>query len=311
MKLVEQYVYAVGQKLSYKNRDDVKKELESLILDEIEAQYGESPNEKQIEQVILGFGDPKEVAKRYTGNSEVIGSKFYDLYFMIMKIIGLAMVIAFTTIFVIKLFAENLSGSELFYEIIDIPLNAYSGFISGIGFLTLIFIFITKFARDKMADIDDNWSIEELKEITIEPKATSKVEAAISIFFSIILLVLINVYPEIISVAEESFLKGIPLGHRINIERFNVYVYFLSAMYVVDILYNLLSIREEIKTKALKLFNIGITLFTVIIFIFMLNDPSLYLNDIGFVGFKVIFAIILVVSSIELIADSIKLFRKS
>ena len=125
------------------------------------------------------------------------------------------------------------------------------------------------------------------------------------------MLVLINVYPEIISVAEESFTQGIPIGHRINIERFNFYVYFLSATYILDILYNLLSIREEIETKGLKLFNIGVTLFTVILFVIMLNDPSLYLNDIGFVGFKVIFAIIFVVSSIELIGDTIKFFRKS
>ena len=57
MKLVEKYVHAVGQKLPLKGREDTKKELKSLILDEIEEKYGDNPKEEDI----------KKARERYAG----------------------------------------------------------------------------------------------------------------------------------------------------------------------------------------------------------------------------------------------------
>lgn len=52
MKLLEQYIYAIGKKLPYKSRNEIKMELKSAFLDELEAKYGKT-HPKQISNPLL------------------------------------------------------------------------------------------------------------------------------------------------------------------------------------------------------------------------------------------------------------------
>ena len=85
MKDLDKYIYAIGQKLPIKGREETKKELKSLILDEIEAKYGENPTEDDILAFIQDFGAPVKVAKKYSDSKGVISDGLTDLYFLILN----------------------------------------------------------------------------------------------------------------------------------------------------------------------------------------------------------------------------------
>lgn len=318
MEMIEKYIYAIGQKLPLKSRNEIKKELTSLLLDDIEDKFGENPTDEQITMAITEFGTPGKVAKQYSGVNYVIEKGFTDIYFMILKIMVGAMSIAFFTIFVVDLFTTNLSGIEIFKEFIKFPINAIQASISGIGVLTLIFILISKLMKDKEIDLEDDWTVKELEGITITDEVESKIESIIAIILIPIFIAFINIYPEVIVVLENTFEKsGLTLGNRINMDVFRNYIYIFSGLGLLQVVYHIILLRKGIKSKGLYLFEACSALFDTVFVITILKTGTLFiyngLNNGIFtkstIGFKLIMLISLVTGITELISIFIKYIK--
>ena len=310
MKIIDQYIYAIGQKLPMRGREDVKKELKSLLLDEIESKYGDSPTNDQLSEAISTFGTPGTIAKRYSGDRLVIGYGFTDLYFMIFKILIFAMTVAFFTIFMVTLFTENLTGMAILKGLGQWVLNVFNTSLSGIGMLTIIFVIITRFVKESQVDLEDNWTPKELKGIPLGEEIESKIESFVSIFFILAFIIFINFFPHLISSAENSFEKsGILLASKIDLDRFTVYAILMTLVWIAELVYHLLILKIAIKTKALKLFNLVTNLCSIIILLFMVTDKNLFIRNpestlSGLLCFKGIFMIILAISTIEVLVET-------
>ena len=87
MELLDRYIYDVGRRLPAKQREDIEKELKSLLLDALEARTGGAePTEADMAAVLKEFGSPEEVAARYAGERYVIGPRLYPTYRMVLGI---------------------------------------------------------------------------------------------------------------------------------------------------------------------------------------------------------------------------------
>jgi len=317
MKIIDQYIYAIGQKLPMRGREDVKQELKSLLLDDIEAKYGENPTENQLNEAVTAFGSPGKVAKKYSGDRLVIGSGFTDLYFMIFKILIFAMTITSFTIFMIALFTENLTGMAIVKELGKMVLNIYDMSLGGIAVMTIVFIIITRFMKESKVDLEDDWTPKELKGIPLGEEVESKIESFISIFFIMIFIVIINFFPRLINLAESSFEKsGILLASKVNLEQFSLYAILMTIVWIAELVYHLLILKYAVKTKALKVYNTILNLCSMIILIFMVTDSNLFVKNpestlSPLLGFQGIFTLILVISSIEFLVESGKWAYKS
>ncbi len=315
MKIIDQYIYAIGQKLPMKGREEIKKELKSLLLDDIEAKYGENPSEKDLDDAICAFGSPGKIAKKYSSEKLVIGSGYTDLYFMIIKIMALAMTITFTTIFIVTLFTENLTGTAVLKSIVENLQAIINTSISGIGTVTIIFFIITRFAKEGVVDLEDDWTTKKLENILIEKQVESKIESVISIIFSALFIIFINFFPQLMTLAESSFEKsGILLGNTVNLELFHIYAIIFTIIELSEIVYHFLLLKIAIKTRVLTIMYNTISILTIILLIIMVSDPRLFVQAIGnttpaLIGFKAVFLIILVVSSIEMIVTIGKFVR--
>jgi len=280
MEIIDKYIYAIGQKLPLKGREEIKQELKSLILDEIEEKYGTDPTPESINQAISDFGTPGRVAKKYIGTPQVISSGFTDLYFMILKIIVGSIGISFFTIFIVNLFTTNPKGIEIFRLFIKFPINTIQASISGIGFLTVIFIIITKFLKDKEVDLEEDWSVKELESITLSKETESKVESIIAIILIPIFITLINLYPDFIQLLENQFLKsGLSLGNRINMDVFSGYIYIFSALGLLQVYYHFKLLKKEIKTKSLYILDFVTSLSETIFMIIILSSDKLFIYN--------------------------------
>jgi|GEM_PF-1587956 len=317
MKIIDQYIYAIGQKLPMRGREDVKKELKSLLLDDIDAKYGENPTEDQLNEAIKVFGAPGKVARKYSGDRLVIGSGFTDLYFLIFKILIFAMSVAFFTVFMVQLFADNLAGMAIVRELGNMVMNIYNASLSGIAVVTIIFIIITRFVKESKVDLEDDWTPKELKSIPLGQEVESKIESFVSIFFIMIFIVIINFFPQLINFAETSFEKsGILLASKVNLEHFALYAILMTVVWIAELVYHILILKFAVKTMALKVYNAILNLCSMIILIFMVTDSNLFVKNpestiSPLLGFQGIFTLILVISAIEFLVETGKWAYKS
>lgn len=319
MKLIDKYIYAIGEKLPLKSRNEIKIELKSLLLDDIEAKYGKNPTVDQVTKAITDFGTPYSVAKRYSDDSPVISAGLSDIYFLILKIIVGAMSISFLTIFLVSLVTEGLKGSEVLKALLQLPLNIIEASVTGIGFLTLIFIALSRLFKDKKIDFDDDWNIKELENITIKKEDESKLESILAIVLIPIFLVIINIYPEIVVYLEDLFEKGpFTLGNRVNMEVFRGYIIIFSLLGVMQVIYQILKLKSQVKGRALYLYNIVISIFDIIVAVTILKTGNLFIyigENRGLLstssnGIKILIIIGLIVSISELISKCVNYIKK-
>ncbi|MFP4563826.1 MAG: HAAS signaling domain-containing protein [Spirochaetia bacterium] len=325
-KLIEQYVTAVSYKLPLGRRKDIKDELRSLLMDELEDRFGPDAGVKEAETVIRDFGSPAETAARYRGGGRLIAESLHDIYFTLLKIVLFALSIAFTIIFVLKLVTENPTGTDLLIEILRVPGGIIQGWLSAVGLITLIFIVVTRKFGDKVGEkplLDTSWSIDDIRDIELEQERPSTAGTVISITGGGIFAVLAVAYPEIISLFENLFeVSTIGLGHHINTEMFRRFGFGILALWIGSSVIELMMLRRGEKTEPLKRGEGIINALEAVLFIVMAVTPGLYrsaaertaasgitIQAPDPIGFRLIFLLIALVSLGETIAWVVKRIR--
>ena len=80
-ELIDRYVYAVTRRLPARLRNDIDKELHSLIEDMLEARCGGlMPEDRDVRVILTELGTPSELAMRYMpeGRDHLIGPAYYS-----------------------------------------------------------------------------------------------------------------------------------------------------------------------------------------------------------------------------------------
>ncbi len=202
------------------------------------------------------------------------------------------------------------AGSELAKQILMVPLNAFGAWLSGVGALTLVFIVMSRISR-RTVDLEEDWKVEDLKDVPVGNKMESKAESIFSIAFLLFLIVLMNLYPSIVTLAENAFAKsGLPLGHQIVIEVFRRYVGVLTVFWTAGIVSRVLILQKGEKGIVLEWTEIGLSAAEAVLAGIMLTDRNLYIDAGGWIGFKVIFLIVLVVNLAEIGGGLFRMVRE-
>lgn len=309
MKLIDQYIYAIGRKLPYNSRKEIQKELNSLLMDELESNFGTEPTEADVKTILADYGSPREVANRYRSNNLVIGSGYTDLFFFIIKIIAFAMSISFTVLFILGLFQGELSASSIIIDIAKTLGRIFNGTLSALGWLTVIFIIITRVDNDKFVDLDEDWTPDELKDIQIGPEGESRLGSALTIFFSLFFIIVINAYPQLITLSERSFSLSGFLGHNVNIDVFKQFLIPLSILWFITIVYHGLNLFYGSKSRNLALLDLFVEIAGAILMILLATNTNLYDNYTSLVGYQSIFIIVAILSTVEALGKCFKFIK--
>ena len=93
MELIERYVNDVGRRLPKKQRDEVRRELRSALLDAVEPSEGE-PSEADVVAALTRMGPPETVAASYRpADQYLIGPELYPDF---KRVLGIVMAILLT-----------------------------------------------------------------------------------------------------------------------------------------------------------------------------------------------------------------------
>ncbi len=91
MELIDRYVYEVGRQLPRKNRADIQVELQSTLVDTLEARVQGEPSQEDVVELLKEFGPPQKVAASYWPQGQyLIGPNLYPLFRMVL---GIALIV--------------------------------------------------------------------------------------------------------------------------------------------------------------------------------------------------------------------------
>jgi len=333
MNLIDRYVAEVGKNLPLlKGREDIEKELKSTLEDMLEdrAQSTGRTRDEALEiEVLKEYGSPQKVAQTYNPHPYLIGPKMFPFYLFVLKIV-LAVVISVMLILAgVQAVTDTPFMGADFVKIIGQGLgSALSAAIAAFGNVTLVFVILERVLPDKeISSFDDekDWDPASLAKEP-DPDSVSRFELIMEIVFTFVALAILNLYPQwlgmfFFSEGEQTF---IPLFT----DAFFKFVPWINVTLVAQILLDVYLLRNAAWNNLTRIFNILIEGASLILTIVILRTPNIlgitaesFVNSpfnpeqikvfqsIAALTIPIVFAIIIIIQSIEVAKSAYRLYR--
>ncbi|MDW7655937.1 MAG: hypothetical protein SCM11_02050 [Bacillota bacterium] len=348
MNLMDRYVYAVVRHVPASQKADIEKEIRAMI-DELlqekmkKTQTGQDgtasgregqnePDEQAVRAVLTSLGDPAELARQYHGSSQyVIGPALYETYWLVMRIVLAATGIGLLIATVIQLVTDSqMNGWEAFGSLTG---GLFQGLLSAFGMVTLIFLLINRYGADEISkgikEEKEKWKPDDLPQVPEAKLRIKRSDPIANVIFSLIFLVIINVYPELFGyyqkTGDELMIIGF-LG-----EGFFSALIWINLVIVLGIILEALKIVTGRWTLPLTLSCMVQNSFSLIVSLRVVRDPAFinpefiktintFLSDSGtelsftwqnalVTGITVLIVFGFIVEMITLIAKSVRLLQ--
>lgn len=203
MDLIERYLYDVGRRLPAKQREDIKKELRSLLADALDAQTcGREPTQEDAEAVLKEFGSPEEVAARYNGDQYLIGPRMFPLYktVLFIALCALAFGLALSTALGFALTPGGFDSPLM--RILQFFGSLIACSVGTVGVVTIIFFGIERGIireRGKLGEMAGNWSPEKLPPVPKHKGDWKTADSVVAAIFTVVALIVFNSFPSVIA----------------------------------------------------------------------------------------------------------------
>jgi len=262
MELLERYLYQIEKYLPKEDKKDTIDELKSFILDQLDSKTAMGENkEDELYKIIKETGSPKEVALRYRGDPPLISREMEPIIFMIFKILAYAIPIG---ILVGKTF-EFIDKDEAFkffeyllHLALAIP-SMISAFITGVGFVFIIFILIEKYAKEEIEKEFSHFEPNNLPKILDKKYKVSLFESLFTIIFSVVVLYILNYQTGIIAVYSDGVSQPL-LNENFNqiLILINISLFFTIALETFYIINKKKIFQTKVLEYLQKLFAVAI-----------------------------------------------------
>jgi len=197
LELVTRYVFAVVNRLPAAQRADIEKELHGLIedmLDERVAGEGMEVTTAQVEEVLLELGPPVELAAKYSGGSRfLIGPELFTSYVRVLKVVGLAIVIAMSVLFILDLVNNVTTERDLIPTTLTSSITKYIGTVvevglQGFAWVTVIFGLLEYkgVKANKLMNGKKKWKPSDLAPIPDPKLQIKRLDPIFSIIFTVL-----------------------------------------------------------------------------------------------------------------------------
>lgn len=195
-KMIEKYIYAVTLRCPQDKKDEIKKELESNILDMLSAY----PNytEDDVEAVLHKIGHPIDVAYQYQNKDQhVVDPRFYQDYKIILKLglIFAAMMAIIVGVIVTLSNVDFTDPIQIFTMLLaEIISNMFIFASSAFTIITLIFwAYKLPSFKTKIDDTMNSWKADKLPEVPkIEPTLAMKTRVQLLIEMIIVIILMLT-----------------------------------------------------------------------------------------------------------------------
>ncbi len=267
------YIQEVIKYLPQTLREDIKNELNANIDDQIE-------NENlSLEDVLLDLGHPRLLAYSYLDEKEnVIGPRYKESYYNILKLlIPLVWTIIIVTHLISLLFTGDFNFDDMFSSVTQSTFVVFT-------YVTVSFIIAEKV--NKGENVKDDWSPKDINIKKYSHKTWSRSSSYVGIIFSLIFLVMINRFPELIGINIIGENTNIPF---LDLANFDTFKLWFNIALIISVTRLFLRIFFVEYTKTTSLVSVGLNLISLIIVLSIMFNPNLLnpnlsseLSNLGF-----------------------------
>ena len=191
--LIERYIYAATKRLSRKQRDDVARELRTLVDDMLtERCCGRIPEERDVRVVLTELGTPQELYSRYDEDADkcLIGQPYYSTYKFILKIVLISVVAGMT---IAHGLLAILEPQDFFTTMLGWLNGIWNSLFSAFACVTLLFAWF----QHKGIRMTQSFHFDDLPPVPKRTEEISKWESIAGIVFCILFAVLFLFTPQV------------------------------------------------------------------------------------------------------------------
>ncbi len=291
MNYLDTYLGEIEKRLPSRIAPDVVAELKGLLLEGLEERYGKDPSERELFDFLRSFGSPRQVARRYRGEKPLIAAGLEDLYRFILPVMAAGIALGFSVSWTVGFLSGSPLPAELGSSLLKLALSILSACFSGVGALTLTFILLSRLPLSFGPwSPESEWDPEELKGIIPADQVPSRLECAVTLGFTAVLIGLIPLWPQAAALAEGYARSlGFPLGHSLVIPRFASYIRVMGIVWALEGLYHIMLFRLRRWTVPIRVMETAVKLAAPLLSAIMFLDQGLYESYRGIAGFRFLF----------------------
>jgi hypothetical protein len=317
--IVDRYLAAVSDLLPARLRKDTVTEIHSLIQDALDDRSkveGRAPDEDMMAAVLKEFGSPEKIVAPYLPEKYLIGPRLYPTFILVLKIaLPIIAVLMLVVTWIGVNPAAGMTTSEFFTDLIKSLANTFSVVVQAFGNIVLIFA-ILQWAIPEFKAIpkDKEWDPHSLKAIS-QPDKIKRGELITEIVFTFIALIIFNFYFDRVGIYNN--LDGQWTFIPILTDAFKTYIPWLSLLWVLTILLDVLVLRHGAWQTGTRWFSILVSALNIVIATSLMRNISLlytlegamgYLGAIGILKF-LLNQFLIIALGISIIVSAVKIVQ--
>ena len=322
MSLIERYIQEVGRHLPRKNREDIKAELRSSVVDTMEDRFGPEPTEAETAELLKELGKPRDVAASYHPQGQyLIGPTLYPLFRMIIGIVIAAVLGAQLLAWGISAFVagEAFSVLEMFFSLLNsIPVS--------LGWVVITFMILQRFDAQPHLE-EDPWDPQTLPDLNPD-QDIKRGELIVGLVFSILIMVLVFFFPQWIGFITTPGGKFYP--NPVILENLS----WVKISLITGVIFNIYLLWKGRWGTITRIVNIAVDIFSIFVLGLLIRGHNLWLaarNSGGFLeaveaipdivngnweivgmqAFRMAFVVAMIVTTIEIIVAVYRLFSSN
>ena len=275
MKLIESYVAEVGKHLPRKNRLDIEAELRSTLEDMLEdrSQQAEGMTEEAlVTELLQEYGAPKKVAASYQTHPYLIGPTLFPTYTLVLKIVLGAVTLGLTIATLVSLINAASTSNEIFKALGKLVISLVGALAAAFGNTTLIFAILERVLPASEFEEVETWEVSDLTKAP-DPDQAKTGELITEIAFTIIGLLVLNIYPNLIGLWNLE--NGEWVQYAALSKAFFRYLPWINLSGVLTIALNLYLVRKGTWQEATRWLHIGLQVIGIGIAVGLLRGPAL------------------------------------
>ena len=276
MELIDRYVYEVGRHLPRKNRADIQVELQSTLVDTLEARVQGEPSQEDMVVLLKEFGPPQKVAASYWPQGQyLIGPSLFPLFRMVVGIV----VTVFIIVQLVLLGIAVVFNQEIltFMSVLDIFSEMIGSAFTAFSIVVIVFAVLQRF--DVRPDtVDADWDPRELPQVE-EVDTVSRGGMVAEITFSLVIIAILLFLPDKIGVV-------ISPGMQIILNPvIRNYIPMIILSISLGIALDVILLWRGRWETATRLAKIGTNLFVIYVLAVLISGHNAWLAQQGLEGF--------------------------
>jgi hypothetical protein len=276
MNLIDKYIAEIGKYLPRKSRADIEAEIRSTLEDMLDERTttNDPADEATVLQLLKEYGSPREVAATYKTHQYLIGPRLFPIFEMVLRIV--LAVVAGASLFgpAVSLAQTGLTGPEFVSSLGKWFGGLISGLIAAFGNIVLVFAIMERTQlADKFEKEIEEWDPRELKSES-DPDQIDLPDPIATIIFTVLGLVVLNLYPNLLSIRYPSGDTWITLP--VLTDAFFRFLPWINVMGLLQIVFNGFLLSQRSWTPLTRVFDILVDIAGMILAIVILRTPGIF-----------------------------------